>query len=285
MVQLAPAARVDSQVVVSAKSPRVLTEIPVSAALLLLVRVAVSAGLVEPTSVDGKSSELVDKVVPAWVPEPDRMMVCVDVLPPVLPVKVTAPVRAPVAVGVKFTVSAQLVPAGITAQLPAVEKSPVVFTFDSNRAVVPVFSISNAAPGLVVPSVWLPKTRLAGVVVTLTEPPVPVNVTVSAVAVSGLTTVSVPVRAPEDEGVNVTPMLQLPPAGIEPQLDVAAKSRLAATEVKKIATVPGLLTMTVWAALVVPTGWVPNDRLERFAESVIEAAAAATVAGAETAAA
>jgi hypothetical protein len=62
--------------------------------------------------------------------------------------------------------------------------------------------------------------------------------------------------------VNVVEMVQDAPAASElPQVVVRAKSPLTETPLMATATVPGLLTVTVCAALVVPTFWVPKVRL------------------------
>ena len=63
-------------------------------------------------------------------------------------------------------------------------------------------------------------------------------------------------------GVKVTPMVQLDPAASEPgQLFACAKSLPFAPAIVMPAIVsaalPALASVTVWAALVVPTAWFP----------------------------
>jgi hypothetical protein len=75
------------------------------------------------------------------------------------------------------------------------------------------------------------------------------------------------VRLPEAVGVNVTLMLQLPPAATElPQVLVSAKSpELAPVNAMLLierAVFPVLFSDTTWAPLTVPTFWLLKVRLE-----------------------
>ena len=74
--------------------------------------------------------------------------------------------------------------------------------------------------------------------------------------------VMVPGRLPVAVGVNVTLMEQLAPAATEtPQVLVWAYCALAVILVMVSAAVPELVSVTVCAALVVPTSWLVNVRL------------------------
>ena len=71
-----------------------------------------------------------------------------------------------------------------------------------------------------------------------------------------------PVLLPPVDGVKVTLTVQLAPgARLVGQLLVWPKSPLAIRlEITKTPA-PGLVTVTVWAALATPTAWLPKDRL------------------------
>jgi len=65
--------------------------------------------------------------------------------------------------------------------------------------------------------------------------------------------VSAPARLPAAVGVNLTEIKQFAPAATEvPQVLVCAKSPDVAIELRDSAACPELLSVTVWAALVVP---------------------------------
>src|SRR5437764_15173523 len=71
-----------------------------------------------------------------------------------------------------------------------------------------------------------------------------------------------PVRVPVAVGVKVTLMAQLAPAATDvPQVLVCMKSPLATMLVTLSATFPVLFSVTVCAALVVPSSWLANVRL------------------------
>src|SRR5438552_10563048 len=66
-----------------------------------------------------------------------------------------------------------------------------------------------------------------------------------------------PVRVPDAVGENVTLMAQFPPTATElPQLSVSAKSPLVEIVVIAKAAEPVFVSVTVCAALVVPTVWL-----------------------------
>jgi hypothetical protein len=112
------------------------------------------------------------------------------------------------------------------------------------------------------PTVWLPKTRVEGDTAAAATPtPVPVKLTICvepAVLLALSVTVRVAVRLPLAVGANVTVMLQLAPIATLPaQLLVVAKSPKLVPLRAMLATVsaaePELLSVTLCAALVVPT--------------------------------
>ena len=79
--------------------------------------------------------------------------------------------------------------------------------------------------------------------------------------------VTVPVRAPAAVGVKVTEIVQFAPAAtLAPQVLVCEKSPDAAIEVMVRAAVPELVSVTVCAALVVPS--VSEAKVRLAGESV-----------------
>jgi hypothetical protein len=114
---------------------------------------------------------------------------------------------------------------------------------------------------LVVPTAWLPKERLAfdkatGVV------PVPLNFAVCGEFEALSLTVSVPVTEPVAVGVKVTEIWQFVPApnvlGDNGQVDVCAKLPVVEIPAMVRGTVWLFCKVTIVAALVVPTAWLPN---------------------------
>src|SRR5579864_199650 len=92
--------------------------------------------------------------------------------------------------------------------------------------------------------------------------PVPVRAMVCGLPVALSETVIVPGWLPTAMGVNVTLMVQFALAATEaPQVFVCVYSELATILVMVNAAVPGLVSVTVCAALGVLTVWLPNARL------------------------
>ena len=115
--------------VAMAKGPVVAIAVKVRLEMPVFVTVTVCAGLAVPTGSDGKVGAA-DKLTtgPFAVPVPLKLTVCVlPAVPPALSVMVTAPVRAPVAVGLKVTLIVQFAPAArlevLAGQLLVCEKS------------------------------------------------------------------------------------------------------------------------------------------------------------------
>ena len=119
-----------------------------------------------------------------------------------------------------------------------------------------------------VPTFWLANVSDAGESVAPGATPVPVRLAVCGLPPALSVTVRVPVLVPPTEGVNVTLMVQLALAasvdGLMGQLLVWAKSPLLVPVTAMLAmvtdVVPVLESVTVWAALVVPTCWLANVR-------------------------
>lgn len=94
-------------------------------------------------------------------------------------VTVTAPLRAPVAVGVKVTVMEQLAAAAIELpQLLVWPKSPLAAMLVMVRLAVPVLVRVTFWVALAVANSWLAKTKLAGAKLATGAVPVPVKETV-----------------------------------------------------------------------------------------------------------
>jgi hypothetical protein len=186
---------------------------------------------------------------PMSAPVPVRGTACG--LPIALSVIVMAPVRVPVAVGSNFTVIVQCDPALIEVpQLFVSEKSPLGTMLVIPRAAVPVLLSLTVFDVLVVLICWLPKLRLVGEKLMVGAIPVPVRATVCGLPVALSVTVIVPPWLPVVVGVNVTLMMQLPPAATEaPQALVSAYGALATMLVTLNAAAPPLVSVMLCAAL------------------------------------
>jgi hypothetical protein len=96
--------------------------------------------------------------------------------------------------------------------------------------------------------------------------PVPVRVTVCGLPVALSEMVTVAVRLPTAAGVKITLIVQLPCTASElPQVDVSGKSEalapVTAMLLKFKVALPLLVMVTVWAAALVPTDWLPKVRM------------------------
>src|SRR2546421_416010 len=151
------------------------------------------------------------------VTAPVRVPVVVGVK---LSLSVTAPVRVPAAVGVNFTLIVQLAPAATElpqVPSPAKAKSPLIAKLLLNVSVeLPVLVIVANCVALVVPTAWLANVSEAGERLSTgpvdVEAPVPVRVAVCGLPVALSVTATVAVRVPEAAGVNVKVIVQLAPA-------------------------------------------------------------------------
>ena len=193
---------------------------------------------------------------------PDNAIMCG--LPAALSVIVKAPVLVPVAVGAKVTGRVQLAPAAtVVPHASASAKSPLVATPEIVSTAVPLLVRVMFCAGLVVITFCPEKVKLADESVTRGAVPVPDNAMLCGLPAALSVIVTAPVLVPVTVGLNVTLMAQLTPAATGlTQLLVWAKSPLA-TMLEMVNPIsPELVTVTVWAALVVPTNCPPNDNVE-----------------------
>src|SRR5947199_78002 len=198
-------------------------------------------------------------------------------LPPALSVSYSVPVRSPDAVRVQHSFptrrSSDLKVAGLVGQALApvlvAAKSPEGANELIVKAAAPVFVSVTVIGALVVASSWLPKSRLSGDNPTPEAVPLRLSVFICGLPTASSASDSVPVRAPEAVGVNVTFMVQCSPAPkvlrsfpTRRSSDlVAAKSPEGANELIVKAAVPVFVSVTVIGALVVASGWLPKSRL------------------------
>jgi hypothetical protein len=214
-----------------AKGPVIPTLEIVRAVVWRLVSVTVVAELVAPTVTEPKLSVLAESVtgVLLGVPVPLRLTVCG--LFGALSVKISVPVAAPVAVGVKVTFTEHFA--------PALRLAPQVLLETANGPVTAMLAKVNAAlwafvrvtlfAELVLPTAVLPKLRLATESVTGAVP-LPLSETVCGLVIALSLKVSVPAAAPTPVGVKVTPTVQFPLAAtLAPQVFVAIANGPVAT--------------------------------------------------------
>lgn len=199
-------------------------------------------------------------------PEPVPVRLALCVLPAtllLLSVTVTVAVRVPGAEGVKVTVMVQLLfPATEPPQVLDCAKSPefapVTAMLPIAKLVFPVLFKVIVWPALVVPTFWLTKVRAEAVSAATGALPVPVRVMACGLPEALSVMLTDAERLPEAVGVKVTLIEQLPPAATGlPQVLLSAKSPefapVTPTVLMFSVVLPLLLTVTIWAALVVPT--------------------------------
>jgi hypothetical protein len=178
-VQLAPGARGNEHVLVWVKGPDTVTPEIVTFPLPVLVMVTIPGWHFWFTWVSGKARELVESVICApLIPVPLSATVCG--LLAALSVMVTAPVRVPVAAGVKVTPKVQKA-AGATEAgqlLLVTRKSPPATMLVMVKVAVPVLVKVTVCALLVVPTCWLPKVRLLADRLAMGITPVPLKVMV-----------------------------------------------------------------------------------------------------------
>src|SRR5439155_1753126 len=138
-----------------------------------------------------------------------------------LSLRVTAPVRVPVAVGANFTLIVQLAPAAtVLPQVPSPAKAklPLISKLPLNVSVAfPVLVSVTNLTALVVPTAWLPKLSALGERLTPgagvpDETPLPVRLTFWGLPVALSVRVTVPVSVPVVAGLKTTLNVQLAPA-------------------------------------------------------------------------
>src|SRR5579864_61232 len=205
------------------------------------------------------------------VPVPDSATVWG--LPFALSITVMLPLRAPVAVGVKVTLIAQLMVAANDApQLFVSAKSPEAAIGAIFNVALPVFfSVIAWAGVLVVVTSWPPRFKLAGMNVATgaLAVPMPVSAAVCGLLLSASVKTSVADSIETWEGVKVTLTVhEAPAARLLPHvLDEILKSiageggvmAVTITFVMAMAVVSLLVRVTVWDAVTEPTSCVPKS--------------------------
>jgi hypothetical protein len=180
-----------------------------------------------------------------------------------LVVKVRLPVTEPEAVGLNVTGSCWLPPGvSVNGALALTEKGPVTETVLRVIGLEPVFFTVNAWGALVVPTLCSPKATEVGVSVRAGFTPVPERAT-TTLAHSGslLVRVRVPVAVPWATGLKLTEKLWAAFGSSVKGIaggEETEKGPLIERAVKVMGAVPVLLSVTVRAALGVPTRWSPK---------------------------
>jgi hypothetical protein len=291
IVQLAPAASVPvalhpapdegrGTAKSSASSPLIVNPLKVTVAVLVFFTVTLNGALVVLTACE-PNVKLLGVTVTVAVPDvPVPVNVTVCGLPVALSVKVIAPVRVPVAVGLNVIEKTHGSPStGMFVHCASVApaKSPLIVIFVNVTAVPPVFDTVTKCASLLVPTAWLPNVNDVGEIVIdppVAAVPVPLSVivVVCGVVLPALVyvTVTVPVSVPVAVGANVTFTVQLdavpvPVASVAGQVFVSPKFALAAILVIVTVVVPTFVIVTGCAALVVPCAWLPNASVAGFA--------------------
>jgi hypothetical protein len=242
------------------------------AALPVLLNVIVWVELASSMGSFPKFRVVVERPTTGFVllPVPER--VAVWGLPVALSVSVTEAAKDPLAAGLNVTLTVQLAPAATLApQLLLCAKSPgfapVSVMLLMLKAALPVLLSVKVWAELVVPTAWLPKARVVGerLATGFVLAPVPERVAVWGLPVALSVRVTEAAKDPLAAGMNVTLTVQLAPAAtLAPQLLLCAKSPgFAPVSVMLLmlkAALPVLLSVKVWAELVVPTAWLPKAR-------------------------
>src|ERR1035437_10222364 len=168
MVQLAPPASDEPQLLAWPKSPVAAIPVNVSAAPPVFTSVSIWMALVVPRVwlAKGSAAGLSEIAAGTASPIPVRLSNCGELA--ALSEKLMVPVRAPGAVGLKVTEMVQLAPAATgEPQVLARAKSPVAAIVDTVSAAVPLLVSVTFTTGLIVPTVWAPKFSAAGLSKTL----------------------------------------------------------------------------------------------------------------------
>src|SRR6185312_17072429 len=218
---------------------------PVMATLPELARVRVMGKLVAPCSVSGNCSDGGVSRTPAAIPTPktDRVWG----LPGASSAMLIRPVRVPVTVGVKFTVTPQLLPARTVAHELTAAKSPEPVMLVMCRSAVPELKMVKPR-GRVVFSAWLPKLSTLGEKARPGAMPEPARGMVCGLLSALSTRAMPPVAGPVVAGVNVTDNVQLAPmARLAPQSLDWLNGPEAMIEVIATGAEPGLETVMVCA--------------------------------------
>ena len=237
-----------------------------SAALPVFDSVTICEALVAPTLVAAKLRLVGAALAIGAVATPVPLSATLVVVGLALCVKVSVPLAAPAALGAKLTLTAQLPPAAT--EPPLVQLRPVtanalllVAKDDSDKAAPPVFDSVTVCAALVLPMVVEAKLSVVGAALAAAvgaAAPLPLKATVVVFGLALCVKLSVPLAAPTALGAKLTLTLQLPPAATDPpeaQLTALTMKAglLVANEVNVNAAVPGFDSVTVCAALLLPT--------------------------------
>ncbi|HVO88269.1 MAG TPA: hypothetical protein VMV45_06985, partial [Casimicrobiaceae bacterium] len=187
-------------------------------------------------------------------------------LPVPLLVTVIVALRAPVAVGANDTEIVHCAPGATLLHVVVTGNSDgfELVTLLTATAVPPVLVTVMTLAALEVPTFWVPKVAVCGNEswpgVALGEP-VPDTAIVCGLPAPLLVMVMVPLRAPVAAGVNVIEIVHVALAlsVVQPELDTPnSEGALLAMPEMATALPPVLVTVTLCAALVVPTVCVPK---------------------------
>ena len=197
------------------------------------------------------------RLVVLLMPLPERLTLSGLLL--ALLVTVSVPVFVPPVVGVNDTVAVQEPLTAMLEQLLVSVNGPDAETPETVAAVVPELVIVTVCVAEVEPTSVLGKDKLAGEAVSTGPGAVPVPVRLTVLVTPPALTVRLPVWVPAAVGVNVTLTVHEPFAAIdEPQVLVSANWPLAEIDDTEAAELVGLETVTVCAALVVPSACEPK---------------------------
>jgi hypothetical protein len=227
IVQVAPAASGAEQLLLAIENATVFAPVSCqpmadSVVVPVLCTVIVCAALVVPPAwlPNDRLVGLTDIDDPAATPVPDRPTSAG--LPDALLAMLTEAVFAPDPGGLNFTPIVQVAPAATAAEQPLlpIEKAavlaPVSVTPLTVSDVVPVFLTVIVCAVLVVPPAWVPNDRFVGLTDTVGPAATPVPDRPTSVGLPGalLAMLNEADFAPDPGGLNVTPILQKPPAAI-----------------------------------------------------------------------
>jgi hypothetical protein len=256
--QLAPGASDPPHAFCTAKSllPEPVTVTPFTARLASPVLFSVNdwALLALPTAWLAKLRLDADSETRGAVPRPVSVTACG--LPGASSIIFREPTKLPVVVGVKLTEIVQLTPAPReTGQLWVAAKSPAAVMPRMARGAFPVLLSVTVCGELGVLTRWsLKASPTAERFARGLAKPTPSKATAWGLEATLSVILKTPVRAPAAVGAKVTEMVQTPPAvRLGRQLFVVAKSPPAEMLNMLSATFPRFASVTVMAALVVPT--------------------------------
>ena len=245
--------------------PPIVTVDRMRLAVPLSVTVSVRAALVVAGGWLGKLNPEAERPTTTSVPVPLKVTVCG--LPLALSVKTSEALKLPVVAGVNVTLTAQVMVGATVAPVQVsalLAKSlgfvPPIAAVEMFRLLVPVLVTVTVWAVLVVLASWV-KVKPGAEKLTAGAVPVPLKVTVCGLPLALSVKTSEALKLPVVAGVNVTLTAQVLPGVTVAPVQVSAllaKSLgfvppRAAVEMLRL-LVPVLVTVTVWAALVVLTG-------------------------------